>query len=172
MTKSPNNSPEPKAKKPSARAKLTAARLAAVQGVYQMVSRAQDAETVLRDLRDRPDASEEIGAELVEPDFEFCAKIVRGVETHKEMLREGISAALNKGRDEAAGASRSEPDTLLKALFLCGGFELFAHEEIDKPIIINDYLNVAHAFYDQGEARLVNAVLDRLAAFYRDKKAE
>ena len=48
------------------------------------------------------------------------------------------------------------------SIMLCGAYELMVHSDIDAPIVISDYLHVTHAFYDQGEHALVNAVLDSI----------
>jgi len=60
------------------------------------------------------------------------------------------------------------PEKLLQSILLCGIYEIMAHSDVDAPIIINDYVDVAHAFYDGGESKLVNAVLDRATKNLRD----
>ena len=50
---------------------------------------------------------------------------------------------------------------------MCGAWELLAHAEADTALIIAEYLNVAHAFYDQGEAKLIHAILDQVKAAIR-----
>ena len=46
-------------------------------------------------------------------------------------------------------------------------FELLMHEDVDAPIIINEYLNITHAFYGGQEAKMVNGVLDSVAKVLR-----
>ena len=60
-------------------------------------------------------------------------------------------------RSEKARDRVIEP--LLQSIFLCGAFEAMAHQAIDFPIIINDYLDITHAFYEGHEAKLTNALL-------------
>ena len=57
---------------------------------------------------------------------------------------------------------------MLKSVLLCGICELLIHTETDAPIIVNDYLNVTHEFYDQKQVSFVNGVLDAVAKLVRD----
>ena len=141
-------------------ARNSAARLLAVQAVYQMHKNEQSAEEVIREFLEHRAGMEIDGDVMVPPNEEHFAKVVRGVEEHIEQLQDMVK----KNRREDAG--QAEP--LLKALFLCGTFELMALQAIDYPVIISDYLHVAHAFYDEGEAKLVNALLDSVRKTVRD----
>ena len=51
---------------------------------------------------------------------------------------------------------------------MCAACELLINTQIDTPIIINDYLNVAHGFFEQGEVTLINAILDKVAKSARN----
>ncbi len=61
-----------------------------------------------------------------------------------------------------------ELEPLLKSILLCGVCELLEHQDIDAPLIINDYLNVTHAFYEQQQVNFVNGVLGKIASVVRD----
>ena len=82
---------------------------------------------------------------------------------HQTQLNEMI--ALNRGEK---GSNTQKTDPLLQAVFLCGAFELMVLQAIDFPLIIADYLHVTHAFYDDGEAKLVNALLDSIRKTVRN----
>lgn len=140
-------------KEGSQKARNSAARLLAVQAVYQMHKNDQNAEDVIREFLEHRAGMEVDGENMVPPDKEHFSTVVRGVEEHIKQLQEMV--ALNRGKE-----GQIEP--LLQAVFLCGGFELMALQAIDYPVIISDYLHVAHAFYDEGEAKLVNALLDSI----------
>jgi N utilization substance protein B len=58
-------------------------------------------------------------------------------------------------------------EPLLQYILLSASYELMAHSDIDSPIIIADYLDVTHAFFDGGEAKLVNGILDRVKSAFR-----
>ncbi len=140
-----------KAPRSSRKARLSAARLAAVQAVYQMTANEQAAVDVIPEFKLRRLGQPVEGAPMVLPDHELFESIVSGVETARADLEDRLF------RDKAPPA-----EALLRALLLCGAYELLMHRETDAPIIISDYLHVAHAFFDQGEARLVNGILDRV----------
>jgi len=59
-------------------------------------------------------------------------------------------------------------ESLLKSILLCGICEILVNTETDAPIIVNDYLNVTHEFYDQGQVAFVNGILDAVSRLVRD----
>ncbi|MEM6781895.1 MAG: transcription antitermination factor NusB, partial [Pseudomonadota bacterium] len=65
------------------------------------------------------------------------------------------------GERQTPISAQREP--LLYSILLCGVFEIKNRYDVDIPIIISDYLHVSHAFFEGNEAKLVNAVLDKLA---------
>ncbi|MGZ9097730.1 MAG: transcription antitermination protein NusB [Micavibrio sp.] len=142
-------------------ARSSAARLAAVQAVYQILSNQQSADSVIAEYRLHRLGQPVEGAAMVTPDGDLFQTIVSGVYERMNALEDMIAAALQKN-----GKSKpSEP--LLMAVLLCGAYELLDNRAVDAPIILSDYLNVTHAFYEQGESRLVNAVLDAIKAVIR-----
>ncbi len=154
------NRPQPKTG--SQKARNSAARLMAVQTVYQMHKNDQDAETAIKEFLDHRAGIDVDGDEMVTPDQDHYMLVVRGVAEHQEQLNEMV--ILNRG-EKGGNTQKTEP--LLQAIFLCGGFELMALQAIDSPLIISDYLHVTHAFYDEGEAKLVNALLDSISKTVR-----
>ncbi len=150
----------------SQKARHTAGRLAAVQGVYQMLANGQSAASVIVDMKALPpgDGLDDAG-KMVTPDGALMAMIINGVETRKDDLVELITGAQNKRKSTADDTTLALPsliEPLLKAILLCGAYELLAHHETDVPLIITEYLDVTHAFYDQGESKLVNGILDKI----------
>lgn len=143
----------------SQKAKNTAARLSAVQALYQASRNKQDAGGLVSEyLAYRAEAEFE-GEKPVKMDGALFRKVVQGVYERAADLENVINQNLlkeNKGM---------EP--LLKAILLCASYELMAHTEVDAPIIINDYLNITHSFYEEGEAKLVNGVLDKISNNFR-----
>lgn len=61
-----------------------------------------------------------------------------------------------------------ETEPLLKSILLCGVVELLTNLDDDAPLIINDYLNITHGFYEKQQVSLVNGVLDKVAKLVRD----
>lgn len=183
ITASSSKSPSSKG---SAKARNSAARLLAVQAVYQMTGNDQKADSVIREFLEHRAGMEIDGDSMVSPDKEHFSAVVQGVFDNYEQLKEMI--ALNrkkpakapepikeseKSEEETGESEETKPvvkkiEPLLHSIFLCGAFELMDLQAIDSPIIISDYLHVTHAFYDEGEAKLVNAVLDSLRKTVRD----
>lgn len=155
-------SSQPKKPQGSKKAQAAAARLAAVQAVYQVLTNEQSAQSVLSEYRLHRLGKEVAGEEMVTPDGTLFESVVIGVYDRMNVLDDAISAAFQK----SGKTTPSEP--LLMAILLCGAFELFAHLDIDAPLIVSDYINVAHAFYEQGEAKLVNAILDTIKKAIRN----
>lgn len=150
------------AKKPkgSAIARKSAARLAAVQVLYQMRANHQDAKEALHEfIADR--IGKAIDDEMLVPaDTDMLRDIVLGVEKRWTDIDGIIAKALEEG-----GRDKVEP--LLECILRAGVFELLEHGSIDTGIIINDYLNVTTSFYDGAERKLVNAILDRVGKTVR-----
>lgn len=144
----------------SAKARRTAARLAAVQVLYQMDQNDQNARTVIREFIDHRIGFEVDGEVLVPADAELLSEIVNGVEARRNELVEMISAAADK-------TEFTKMELLLRCILLCGAWELLDNTDVDKGIVINDYLNVTNAFYEKSERGLINAILDRLAGKLR-----
>ena len=145
---------KPLKKTGSQKARNSAARLLAVQAVYQMHKNDQAAEDVINEYLEHRTGLDIDGDEMVSPDQDHFSAVVRGVEEHIAQL--GDMVAKNRGKETG------DTEPLLKAIFLCGAFELMVLQAIDSPVIISDYLHVAHAFYEEGEAKLVNGLLDSI----------
>lgn len=140
-------------RKPSKTAKLISARLTATQAVYQMAMSDMNDREAYDDYVQRRMGQEVEGDNYVPADTELLSKIITGVSKNRDAIREMVLGALND----------KKPEPLLQSIMFCGVYELMHHNDIDTGVIINDYVNVAHGFYDQSEANLVNAVLDRQA---------
>lgn len=144
----------------SAKARAQAARLAAVQALYELSQNRRDLKSLATDYESANQTVE--GDALVPPDAELLKRILSGVVDRFSDIDAIVRANLN-----AKGDAGKEPEPLLRSILLAGTYEIMAHQDIDFPIIINDYVNVAHSFYSPGEARLVNAVLDAIQPQFR-----
>lgn len=141
----------------------SAARLAAVQALYQLKSNEELVPMLVEEYRQHRLGKAIDDIETVMPDSLLFERILKGVTQHNDTVQDMLAAALNK--DGQQKLVPSEP--LLNAILSCGAYELMSHQDIDAPILIDDYLHVTHAFYDQGEHKLVNAVLDRVRKMTR-----
>lgn len=142
--------------KGSAKARKTAARLAAVQVLYQMKLNNQDAASAVREFVKHRVGAELDGDTLVSADRDMLEEIVLGVQRRWTDIDEIVTGALAAGK-------KGEVEPLLDAVLRAGTFELLESGQTDTGIIIHDYLNVTAGFYDGAEPKLVNAVLDGIA---------
>jgi N utilization substance protein B len=51
----------------------------------------------------------------------------------------------------------------VRAILMAGAYELIHRKDVPARVAINEYVEIARAFYDQGEPNFVNSVLDRVA---------
>ncbi|MCF8496312.1 MAG: transcription antitermination protein NusB [Alphaproteobacteria bacterium] len=147
--------------------KAASARLAAVQVIYEATYGLEPVEHILRRHAGEHAGQYGDGELLAEPDLEILGSTVRGVHERRVELEDLIRANMSGKGGE--GAKETEP--LLQSILLAGTYEILAHHKIDTPIIINDYLNVTHAFYEKGEVGLVNGILDAIAGVLRSAEA-
>ncbi len=145
----------------SAKAQKTAARLAAVQVLYQMRLNNQEAKSAVREFIDTRIGFDLDGDKFVPADVELLEEIVMGVTKRWTDIDVILAKALADGK-------KGEVETLLESILRCGIYELMAHGTVDAGIIINDYLNVTTGFYDGKEPKIVNAILDKVAKAVRD----
>ncbi|MEE8393773.1 MAG: transcription antitermination factor NusB [Rhodospirillales bacterium] len=148
--------------------KRSTARLAAVQALYEMDIAGASLDSVLREFllnrwnsvphgqADEPDGEDE-KEELVAPDRGMFDDLVRGVSERIEEL-DGI---IEESLSDEWPLDRLE--VVLKCILRAGAYELLARPDIPIPVVISEYLEVAHAFYAAKEPGLVNGVLDHLA---------
>ncbi len=153
-----------KVKKPSAKAQNLSARLSAVQALYQVMQNKQPIKSVANEFIEHRLEMEVDGEKLVSPDPVMLKTILYGVEERLLELETIVIAHFQQDKE----AENKSIEPLLKSIMLCGTYELFSRQDIDSPIIINDYLNVTHAFYEKGEVSLVNGILDAISKVVRD----
>lgn len=159
----------------SKKARNGAARLAAAQTVFQMLATGRSARAAAQDFLEHYAGMPTEDGALLEPDRALYSAIVQGVEARRADLDEILRHSLKKDGEPLAEAEQTEQveqqeksiDVLLRAILLCGCYEILAHGEIDAPVIISDWLHVTRAFYEGRETSLVNAILDGLAKTVR-----
>jgi N utilization substance protein B len=154
----------PAPRKPSARssakAKRSAARLTAVQILYQAGISGAGVEEVLTEFSDYRIGQLLDGMELVAADREMLAKILDAVHLHQSRISEILTQTLQKEK-------RERLEKLLTCIMTAGIAEMIADEATPAAIIISSYMAVSDAFYDDKETKLVNAVLDAAAPLAR-----
>ncbi len=134
-----------------------AARLACVQVLYEIDVSGAGSDPVLREfLTDRWSGNSN-GDAMAVPDRSFLRRLVFGVDERMADLDRAISAAL------APDLAIDRLEVLLRAVLRAAAYELIAMPEVPVKVVINEYMDVAHAFFSGSEPALVNGVLDRIA---------
>ncbi len=149
----------------------SAARLAAVQALYELELVGAEADPVIREFLEKrwvmDDEGDDAGAApLAEPDSELLGCIVRGVWSDRAELDAALGGALAKEWP------LERLEALLRAILRAGAFELKSLGEVPPRVVISEYVDVTHAFFDGKQAGLVNGVLDRLARTLRPRELE
>lgn len=129
-----------------------AARLAAVQALYQMELAGGGAEEVAREFVEHR-FSDLPGP----PDEAFFVAIVEGVPAHQVEIDRAIAAALS------ASWSLARVDSILRAILRAGVFELVVRRDVPAKVTIDQYVAVAGAFFSGDEPGFVNGALDTIA---------
>jgi N utilization substance protein B len=150
--------------------KRRAARFAAVQALYQVeLLGDRPAEAVLREFNEHRLAKlfEPVEVEQPSPevDREWFVILVRGAWAARGRLDPLIEGCL------AEGWTLARCGFLLRATLRAGAFELAERTDVPVKVVINEYVELAHLFFDAGEPAFVNAVLDRLSPRLRDAEA-
>ncbi|MGQ0457726.1 MAG: transcription antitermination factor NusB [Hyphomicrobium sp.] len=148
---------KPASDKPNPISARTAARVAAVQALYQMELSEADLNDVIAEfLRDRfEDAQPE---ETIEgADRIFFADVLRAVLRRQREIDPLVDEQL------AEGWSLVRVDAILRAVLRGGVAELLDRGDVPARVVINEYVNVARFFFSEDEPRVVNGVLDKIA---------
>lgn len=146
--------------KPIARA---AARLGAVQALYQMDVGGTDVGETLAQFSSRVVGDDFDDGQCGEADYKHLKEVVDGVVREQKT----IDPAVDRILDKAWPIHRL--DTTVRAILRAGAYELMFMERVPARVAISEYVDVASAFFDKEEPKFVNGVLDRLA---RDRRPE
>jgi N utilization substance protein B len=135
----------------------SAARLGAVQALYQITSNGEPTSLVIAQFLDTRLGKELDGDQYAPADEDLFMDIVAGVSNRVKDIDKALTACL-KGL-----LSLPRMETLVVAILRAGAYELLARPDMPTPVIINEYVDVAHAFFDQKEPGMINGILDNLA---------
>ena len=134
-----------------------AARMAAVQALYQLELGGGAPDGVLEEFRLHRLMHEDSDATSADAiDDALFTDIVRGAAGNREALDCLIGAVLDKDR------SVEGLEAVMRAILRAGAYELSERADIDPALTIHEYVAVAKSFFNEREPALVNAVLDRI----------
>jgi N utilization substance protein B len=135
----------------------SAARLAAVQALYQQEMEGTPVPPLLKEFHDHRLGATIEDEQYHEAERDFFDDIVSGVESRRNDIDEAIGGKL------AAGWTLERLDRPMRAILRAGAYELIARADVPVGSVISEYVDVAHAFYDKREAGFVNGLLDAIA---------
>ncbi|WP_116968289.1 transcription antitermination factor NusB [Blastomonas sp. UPD001] len=135
----------------------SAARLAAVQALYQHTMEKTPVAQLLHEFHQHRLGAEIEDEQYAEADVAFFDDVVKGT---TERLAE--IDALIEGK-LAEGWSLGRIDRTLHQILRAGTYELLARPDVPVGSVINEYLDVAHAFFDAKDTRFANGLLDGIA---------
>jgi N utilization substance protein B len=138
-----------------------AARLAAVQALYQMDVAGTGLNDILAEFESHWIGREVEGEQYLPAEAAFFRDVVSGVLREQRVLDPLIDEALTKGWP------LKRLDTILRAVLRAGGYELAHRSDVPARVIVSEYADIAAAFVDREEIGMVNAVLDQLGRRFR-----
>lgn len=139
------------------------ARLAAVQALYQRQMEGTKVDELLVEfhrhrLGERlDDEDSESGEQLAAVEVDFFNDLVRGVDARRDEIDAAVTAKLSDGW------TLTRLDKTMVQILRAGAYELIARADVPAAAAINEYVEVAKAFFDDREAKFVNGILDALA---------
>lgn len=145
-----------KVQTPNRAATRSAARLAAVQALYQMDMTAIDLTRVIAEFEAHRLGQEVEGCHYADAEPRFFRDIVEGVV--REQLR--IDPLID--RHLAEGWRLNRLDSILRAILRAGTFEMLLRKDVPGKVVITEYVDLAHAFFSGEEPKVVNGILDKL----------
>lgn len=137
--------------------KRSAARLAAVQALYQIELAGASAQRVIEEFVAQRLGREIEGDRYNDADADWFADVVRGVDLRRAEIDERLGRCLDKER------TLDRLEAILRAILRAAAYELLARVDVPAKVVISEYLDVAHAFFAGAVASFANGVLDRLA---------
>lgn len=140
----------------------SAARLAAVQALYQLQMEGTALARLLDEFHQHRlgrtiDDDDFDDAEYAHAEVPFFDDIVRGVDARRDEIDALVAAKL------ASGWSLARLDKTMLQILRAGTYELIARVDVPTAVTINEYVEVAKAFFDDGQAKFVNGILDAVA---------
>ena len=134
-----------------------AARLGAVQALYQMDIAGSDVGETLAQFSARAAGDDFEGGQCGEADYKFLKEIVDGTVREQTAIDPVVDALLD------SGWPIHRLDATVRAILRAAAYELMFMARVPARVAINEYVDVASAFFESEEQKFVNGVLDRLA---------
>jgi N utilization substance protein B len=138
-----------------------AARLAAVQALYQMDIGGAGINDIFAEFESHWLGNEVEGDTYLPAEAAFFRDVVSGVVRDQKKLDPLIDEALSKGWP------LKRIEAILRAVLRAGAYELEHRKDVPGRVVVSEYVDVANAFVDREETGMVNAVLDQIGRQFR-----
>ncbi|MCP3372619.1 transcription antitermination factor NusB [Bradyrhizobium cajani] len=138
-----------------------AARLAAVQALYQMDIAGAGINDIFAEFESHWLGNEVEGDTYLPAEAAFFRDVVSGVVRDQKKLDPLIDEALSKGWP------LKRIEAILRAVLRAGAYELQHRKDVPGRVVVSEYVDVANAFVDREETGMVNAVLDQIGRQFR-----
>jgi len=140
----------------------SAARLAAVQALYQQHMEGTALARLLDEFHQHRlgrtiDDEDFAEAEYADAEVPFFDDVVRGVDARRDEIDAAVAGKF------ASGWSLARLDKTMLQILRAGTYEIIARADVPAAVVINEYVEVAKAFFDDGQAKFVNGILDAVA---------
>lgn len=149
------------------------ARLAAVQANYMIAFGQLPVDVVVEEfmqgrvgrvaIDNQTSENDETFVELGPIDTAYFEQLVRGVQLRKEDLEKSLNLYLH------GEWAYEKMNGTMQALLLCAVYELTTNYDVDTKVLIQEYVDLAYAFFNKNEPKMVNALLDQIAHAVREK---
>ncbi len=152
-------------KKPQRSRARSAARLAAVQALYQQEMEATPLPLLLTEFHNHRLGATIDDVEYIDAEVSFFDDIVQGVDARRAEIDALIAERL------ASGWTMDRLDRPMRQILRAGTYELVARPDVPVATVISEYVDVAGAFYDKREKGFANGLLDTVAKAVRNPDA-
>jgi N utilization substance protein B len=134
-----------------------AARLAAAQALYQHEMEGTPILQLLHEFHQHRLGATIEDAEYAEAEVDFFDDVVKGASARRDEIDVIIKGKLS------SGWSLERLDRAMRAILRAGTYELLARPDVPAAVVVTEYVDVAHAFFDKREAGFVNGLLDAVS---------
>ena len=145
-------------------ASRSAARIAAVQALYQMDMTGIDLTDVIAEFEAYRLGKQIEDCQYADAEAAFFRDLIEGV------VREQLDIDPLIDQQLAEGWRLTRVDSILRAILRAGVYELMFRDDVPARVVITEYVDIAHAFFAGDEPKVVNGVLDRLGHKIRPHK--
>ena len=137
-------------------------RLVIVQALYQMEMAGTDVTDIINSLEDRLIFDNNFDYLISDINKKLLTDIINGVIDNQSQIDSLIENNLS------SNWKFNRLDKILKAILRAAVYEVSYKLETPLKVIINEYIDITHAFYSQKEPEFINAILDKIAIAERE----